>query len=262
MDPPRRRFVHTAFVTTTIAIGGTSDTLADVAAYYYKTDLRTTGLTAIRTKSLRYVRPELNNVLPSLEDDATYQHMTTYTLGLGAPGRMIYSSTYKTDTTGHYPAAIEGGSTATGSGGPCSVAVQRHPYLADAGQWRQRPGNHRRSVARRRRQRPRAPTSLLPTRPRLVGRPELGAAKHRRDDQRRRGRQHQQPQYHLGRQLPVQLDLPDGRVDRGIRTAPGRPGYWRAGPRKPGLDSVGATRRQGQPHDLHLLPRTSHRRRN
>jgi len=106
----------TAFVSTTITIAGTTDTLADVAAYYYKTDLRTTGLS--NQNGALGTSVELNNVLPSLDDDATYQHMTTYTLGLGAPGRMVYSPTYKTDTTGHY-AAILNGSTATGAAGPC-----------------------------------------------------------------------------------------------------------------------------------------------
>ena len=95
-----------AFSSVAVASGGTDDTLADVAAYYYKTDLRTSGAVA------------LDNVLASGDDTATYQHMATYTLGLGAPGRMVYSSTYKVDTAGHY-AAIKDGSTATGTSGPC-----------------------------------------------------------------------------------------------------------------------------------------------
>lgn len=90
------------FTTVAVASGGNSNTLADVAAYYYKTDLRTTGTVS------------LNNVVPGGDDDATYQHMTTYTLGLGAPGQMIYSSTYKTDTTGHYFAIKNGTAASTG----------------------------------------------------------------------------------------------------------------------------------------------------
>jgi type IV pilus assembly protein PilY1 len=106
----------TAFAGTAVASGGTSDTLADVAAYYYKTDLRSSGLSNVNGALGSSV--VLNNVTPGGDDDATYQHMTTYTLGLGAPGRMIYSSSYKADTAGHY-AAILNGSTATGAGGPC-----------------------------------------------------------------------------------------------------------------------------------------------
>lgn len=80
-----------AFSGVSVTSGGTSDTLADVAAYYYKTDLRpgTTG-----------VAPD--NVIPGGEDTATWQHMTTFTLGLGARGRMIYQPDYKTATSGDY----------------------------------------------------------------------------------------------------------------------------------------------------------------
>jgi type IV pilus assembly protein PilY1 len=64
-----------------------SDTLADVAMYYYKTDLR----------------PAMENNVPASGDDsAAHQHMTTFTLGLGASGKMVFSPTYKTDTTGDY----------------------------------------------------------------------------------------------------------------------------------------------------------------
>jgi type IV pilus assembly protein PilY1 len=92
----------TAFSGVTVTSGGTLNTLADVAMYYYSTDLRTTGTVAT------------NNVLPGGDDDATWQHMTTFTLGLGARGRMIYSSTYKSDTVGDYY-AVKSGSTASSS---------------------------------------------------------------------------------------------------------------------------------------------------
>ena len=76
---------------------GTSDTLADVAMYYYKTDLR----------------PALeDNVLASNDDAATWQHMTTFTLGLGARGSMIYDSNYPSATDGDY-FAVKTGATAS-----------------------------------------------------------------------------------------------------------------------------------------------------
>lgn len=50
---------------------GNSGTLADVAAYYWKTDLRT-GLA--------------NEVASSLRDPAFWQHLVTYTVGLGVSG--------------------------------------------------------------------------------------------------------------------------------------------------------------------------------
>ncbi len=56
-------------------------TLADVAMYYYKTDLRTgTGWD--------------NNVQPSGRDSAQHQHMTTFTLGLGLDGYLSYRRDY------------------------------------------------------------------------------------------------------------------------------------------------------------------------
>ena len=95
-----------------VTSGGTSETLADVAMHYYRADLRdstlSNGTGALGTDVTT------NNVLPSGDDDATWQHMTTFTLGLGANGRMIYSSTYKSDASGDY-AAVKNGSTASSS---------------------------------------------------------------------------------------------------------------------------------------------------
>lgn len=102
----------TAFSGTTVTSGGTQDTLADVAMYYYNTDLRTAAL-GNQTGALGN-SVETNNVLPGGDDDATWQHMTTFTLGLGARGQMIYSPTYKTDTSGDYY-SVKTGSTASSS---------------------------------------------------------------------------------------------------------------------------------------------------
>ncbi len=66
--------------------------LADVAYYYYNTDLR----------------PDMENIVPSagglpnIGDVATHQHMTTFTLGLGVDGTMAYRSDYKTAKSGDY----------------------------------------------------------------------------------------------------------------------------------------------------------------
>jgi len=87
-----------------VASGGTSDTLADVALYYYKTDLRTPALDNCGTAvSPATVGPLCeNNVFKSAKDNNSQQHMTTFTLGLGANGRMKYSSTYDQDSSGDY----------------------------------------------------------------------------------------------------------------------------------------------------------------
>ena len=39
---------------------------------------------------------------PAPSDNNTQQHMTTFTLGLGARGRMVYSSSYLSDSSGDY----------------------------------------------------------------------------------------------------------------------------------------------------------------
>jgi len=68
----------------------TSNTLSDVAMYYWATDLRTTG-----TKSA-------NNVSANTVDPATWQHMTTFTIGLGADGSKDYRDDYLTATTNNW----------------------------------------------------------------------------------------------------------------------------------------------------------------
>lgn len=67
----------------------TGDTLADVAMYYYKTDLRT----------------NLDDNLPgSTNDPVKFQHMRTFTIGLGANGNLTYKSDYDTSSTGDFAA--------------------------------------------------------------------------------------------------------------------------------------------------------------
>ncbi len=99
-----------AFTGSAVTSGGTSDTLADVAAYYYQTDLRTVALGNENGALGNSV--VANNVLPGGDDDANWQHMTTFTLGLGARGRMIYTSTYKSDVAGDYH-SVKTGATAS-----------------------------------------------------------------------------------------------------------------------------------------------------
>src|SRR5262249_30836948 len=73
-----------------------SNTLADVAAYYYQTDLRTshcnTGVSGADV---------CNNNVPKTDFDKNMaQHMTTFTVGLGVNGQLRYSDNYlKKDKT-------------------------------------------------------------------------------------------------------------------------------------------------------------------
>lgn len=96
--------------------GGTSNTLADVAKYYYDTDLRTPALNNCGTAIAPATVGPLcdNNVFMSASDNNTQQHMTTFTLGLGAKGRMVYSTSYLVDTAGDFY-SVKLGSTATSS---------------------------------------------------------------------------------------------------------------------------------------------------
>ena len=102
----------TVLPAATVTAGGTSETLADVAMHYYRTDLRDSSL-GNETGALA-TDVSANNVLRSGDDDATWQHMTTFTLGLGANGKMIYSPSYKADTSGDF-AAVRDGATASSS---------------------------------------------------------------------------------------------------------------------------------------------------
>jgi type IV pilus assembly protein PilY1 len=95
---------------------GASDTLADVAAYYWKTDLRT---------------DMANNVITSPRDPAFWQHVSTYTVGLGVSGTGTITKTtggavadlatqagrdllVANQTALNWPSSVSAGSFATG----------------------------------------------------------------------------------------------------------------------------------------------------
>jgi type IV pilus assembly protein PilY1 len=92
--------VTTTTSSTASNIGGSSNSLADVAEYYYKTDLRTTAL-ANCVGALGGAGPDVcaNNVDTSSSDPAIWQHMGTFTLGLGVNGALNYQSNYDATTT-------------------------------------------------------------------------------------------------------------------------------------------------------------------
>ncbi len=70
--------------------GAAVGTLADVAAYYYKQDLRTAGP----------LSP--NNVPTNEKDTQPQQHMVTFTLGLGLEGLMDFRPDYEIATSGDF----------------------------------------------------------------------------------------------------------------------------------------------------------------
>jgi len=85
---------------------GKSATLADVAMYYYKTDLRTSDLGNC-TGALGSDVCE-NNMPGASEDNATHQHVTLFTLGLGVDGLLQYADDYKQGGSSGYNAILNG----------------------------------------------------------------------------------------------------------------------------------------------------------
>ncbi|MDP1523406.1 MAG: PilC/PilY family type IV pilus protein [Methylotenera sp.] len=77
-----------------------NNSLADVAKYYYDTDLRTSTLGNCTGAGGLDVCE--NNVFVSSSDNNVQQHMTTFTLGLGIDGTLIYTTDYKDATSGDY----------------------------------------------------------------------------------------------------------------------------------------------------------------
>lgn len=85
-----------------------SNTLADVAKYYYDTDLRDKVLwnNCAGASSVDYPsgNPDVckNNVFISNSDNKVEQHMTSFTMGLGADGTLNFTSDYDIATSGDY----------------------------------------------------------------------------------------------------------------------------------------------------------------
>ncbi len=85
--------------------GRATNTLADVAAWYFENDLRTPALGNCGSRNNLCE----NNVplLPGRRS-VTHQHMVTHTLGLGASGTLRYSEDYDTAATGDFQDIIGG----------------------------------------------------------------------------------------------------------------------------------------------------------
>ncbi|MEJ8812020.1 PilC/PilY family type IV pilus protein [Variovorax ureilyticus] len=81
--------------------GGASNTLADVAEYYYTTDLRDASLNNCTSGSSgENVCSDI--VRPAGGDTNTKQHMNTFTIGLGVSGTLPYDRNYLTQTVGAF----------------------------------------------------------------------------------------------------------------------------------------------------------------
>src|SRR5205814_6029110 len=82
----------TTTTTTDTSYAGSTDSLADVAEYYYITDLRNSALGHCTSGSPgnHVCSDNLPTALTGSLDTAQWQHMTTYTIGLGVNGTLTY----------------------------------------------------------------------------------------------------------------------------------------------------------------------------
>ncbi|MCK9388814.1 MAG: PilC/PilY family type IV pilus protein [Sulfuritalea sp.] len=80
-------------------------TLADIAWYFYSTDLRTV---AFGNNTNGTTDVSTNNVLTTSDDKNQAQHMNFFAMGLGIDGRLAYQSDYLTASTGDYAAIVAG----------------------------------------------------------------------------------------------------------------------------------------------------------
>ena len=79
--------------TTFASTGGSSDTLADVAEYYYKTDLRSNALGNCSSTSSGGMQDVCADIVPTASGDPEkFQHMNTFTVGLGVNGTLPNTS--------------------------------------------------------------------------------------------------------------------------------------------------------------------------
>ncbi|WP_374592541.1 pilus assembly protein [Aquabacterium sp.] len=121
-------------------VGGEGNTLADIAEYYYVTDLRA---------------PELGNCVGALGTDVcndevppgggdndvnSKQHMTTFTMGLGVGGILTYDRNYLTQTSGDYFNLRQGTiswpiPSMSGGGDPTNVDDLWHAAVNGRGQY-------------------------------------------------------------------------------------------------------------------------------
>lgn len=111
--------------TTTSSInGGSSDSLADVAQYYYTTDLRSSALGNCSGNGGRDVCDN-TSLSPLPGDPATHQHVTTSTIGLGVSGTLTYDPDYLVQTSGDFVNIRQGTANwpITDTGSPGAEAI-------------------------------------------------------------------------------------------------------------------------------------------
>jgi type IV pilus assembly protein PilY1 len=105
---PATKGTVTTNTPSNVTSGGASDSLADVAMYYYTTDLRTSALGNCTGSLGTDVCTNNVSVSPAARDNAIYQHMTTFTLGLGNSGTLKFDTNYLSQSSGDYIDIVQG----------------------------------------------------------------------------------------------------------------------------------------------------------
>lgn len=85
-----------------------SRTLADVSQYYYITDLRPDGDLGALGIDVGFNNVPGKTAGDPQNDTASWQHMTTFTVGLGVDGTLQYEPDYRTNPTGDFLAIKSG----------------------------------------------------------------------------------------------------------------------------------------------------------
>jgi type IV pilus assembly protein PilY1 len=91
-----------------------------VAAFYYNTNLRTSAMSNCTGPVVPPATTASDLCMPDKVtanglDTATWQHMTTFTVGLGARGKMVFSPTYLADQSGDYFDVAKGNTAGAGN---------------------------------------------------------------------------------------------------------------------------------------------------
>ena len=116
--------------------GGASGSLADVAAYYYLTDLRPNGSTGALGTDVGTDNNVPSNGTGVEADTARHQHMTTFTMGLGLAGTLDYQPNYKSGA-GDFAALRSGAKNwpVPSSGDPTALDDLWHAAVNGKGQF-------------------------------------------------------------------------------------------------------------------------------
>lgn len=85
-----------------------SGTLADVAQYYYINDLRANGSTGALGIDVGPNNVPGQSNTDVQNDTASHQHMTTFSLGMGVDGTLLYAPDYRDNPTGDFLAIKDG----------------------------------------------------------------------------------------------------------------------------------------------------------